>query len=111
MGQATMPKPGGEIRDVRLTTALGERYLSYALSTILSRSLPDVRDGRKPVHRRPPWPHETGRRGHGGTQQQSRGLFESETHGPSPSVAASGVLGGPGGGAGFTVSSRWRKYR
>ena len=32
--------------------ALGERYLSYALSTIMSRSLPDVRDGLKPVHRR-----------------------------------------------------------
>ncbi len=32
--------------------ALGERYLSYALSTITSRSLPDVRDGLKPVHRR-----------------------------------------------------------
>ena len=31
---------------------LGERYLSYALSTIMSRSLPDVRDGLKPVHRR-----------------------------------------------------------
>lgn len=32
--------------------ALGEKYLSYALSTIMSRSLPDVRDGLKPVHRR-----------------------------------------------------------
>jgi topoisomerase IV subunit A len=32
--------------------ALGERYLSYALSTIMARSLPDVRDGLKPVHRR-----------------------------------------------------------
>lgn len=32
--------------------ALGERYLSYALSTIMSRSLPDLRDGLKPVHRR-----------------------------------------------------------
>lgn len=32
--------------------ALGDRYLSYALSTIMSRSLPDVRDGLKPVHRR-----------------------------------------------------------
>jgi len=52
MGQTTMPKPGGEIRDVRLTDALGERYLSYALSTIMARSLPDVRDGLKPVHRR-----------------------------------------------------------
>lgn len=40
------------IRDVNLKEALGERYLSYALSTIVSRSLPDVRDGLKPVHRR-----------------------------------------------------------
>jgi topoisomerase-4 subunit A len=44
--------PAGEIREVRLTRALEERYLSYALSTIMSRSLPDVRDGLKPVHRR-----------------------------------------------------------
>jgi len=44
--------PGGEIRDVDFADALGERYLSYALSTIMSRSLPDVRDGLKPVHRR-----------------------------------------------------------
>lgn len=42
----------GEIRDTRLSEALSERYLSYALSTITSRSLPDVRDGLKPVHRR-----------------------------------------------------------
>jgi topoisomerase-4 subunit A len=41
-----------EIRDVDFADALGERYLSYALSTIMSRSLPDVRDGLKPVHRR-----------------------------------------------------------
>jgi len=46
-------EPGGEqIRDTRLASALGERYLAYALSTIVSRSLPDVRDGLKPVHRR-----------------------------------------------------------
>src|SRR5213596_1787120 len=44
--------PAGEIRDVDFADALGERYLSYALSTIMSRSLPDVRDGLKPVHRR-----------------------------------------------------------
>ena len=44
--------PAGEIRDTRLADALGERYLNYALSTIMSRSLPDVRDGLKPVHRR-----------------------------------------------------------
>src|ERR1700730_14442558 len=42
----------GEIRNVDFAEALGERYLSYALSTIMSRSLPDVRDGLKPVHRR-----------------------------------------------------------
>ncbi|MEE8394147.1 MAG: DNA topoisomerase IV subunit A [Rhodospirillales bacterium] len=42
----------GKIIDARLADALGERYLSYALSTIMSRSLPDVRDGLKPVHRR-----------------------------------------------------------
>ena len=40
------------IRDVDFAEALGERYLSYALSTIMARSLPDVRDGLKPVHRR-----------------------------------------------------------
>src|ERR1700712_1741811 len=42
----------GTIQDTRLEDALGERYLSYALSTIMARSLPDVRDGLKPVHRR-----------------------------------------------------------
>jgi topoisomerase IV subunit A len=40
------------IEPVPLADALGERYLAYALSTITSRSLPDVRDGLKPVHRR-----------------------------------------------------------
>jgi topoisomerase IV subunit A len=44
--------PGGAIEDVALADALSQRYLSYALSTIVSRSLPDVRDGLKPVHRR-----------------------------------------------------------
>ncbi len=41
-----------KIRTVSLADALSERYLSYALSTITARSLPDVRDGLKPVHRR-----------------------------------------------------------
>lgn len=40
------------IEHVDFTKAISERYLSYALSTIMSRSLPDVRDGLKPVHRR-----------------------------------------------------------
>jgi topoisomerase-4 subunit A len=44
--------PKEDIRDTRLADALGERYLAYALSTIMARSLPDVRDGLKPVHRR-----------------------------------------------------------
>jgi topoisomerase IV subunit A len=42
----------GHIEDTALRDALSERYLAYALSTIMSRSLPDVRDGLKPVHRR-----------------------------------------------------------
>ncbi len=41
-----------EIIDQPMTEILSDRYLSYALSTIMSRSLPDVRDGMKPVHRR-----------------------------------------------------------
>jgi len=40
------------IQSVQLVPALSQRYLAYALSTIMSRSLPDVRDGLKPVHRR-----------------------------------------------------------
>lgn len=41
-----------ENTSIDLRTALEERYLSYALSTIMNRALPDVRDGLKPVHRR-----------------------------------------------------------
>jgi topoisomerase IV subunit A len=40
------------IVEAPFASALSERYLAYALSTIMSRSLPDVRDGLKPVHRR-----------------------------------------------------------
>ncbi|MBR0661762.1 DNA topoisomerase IV subunit A [Neoroseomonas oryzicola] len=46
---------GGATRETRLADALSERYLAYALSTITARSLPDVRDGLKPVHRRLLW--------------------------------------------------------
>ncbi|MGS0647846.1 DNA topoisomerase IV subunit A [Komagataeibacter melomenusus] len=42
----------GHIEDTKLADALSQRYLAYAMSTIMSRSLPDVRDGLKPVHRR-----------------------------------------------------------
>jgi topoisomerase-4 subunit A len=41
-----------DIRPEQLASALSERYLAYALSTITQRALPDVRDGLKPVHRR-----------------------------------------------------------
>ncbi|WP_421929674.1 DNA topoisomerase IV subunit A [Neoaquamicrobium sediminum] len=43
---------GDHIEPVDLRKALEERYLAYALSTIMHRALPDVRDGLKPVHRR-----------------------------------------------------------
>jgi topoisomerase-4 subunit A len=48
----SLPAGGGDSRETKLADALSERYLAYALSTIVSRSLPDVRDGLKPVHRR-----------------------------------------------------------
>ena len=50
-----MPIDMTDIRDTPLADALSERYLAYALSTIMARSLPDVRDGLKPVHRRLLW--------------------------------------------------------
>ncbi|MDB5506479.1 MAG: parC [Devosia sp.] len=48
----TLPPAGDHQRIVDLRKALEERYLSYALSTITQRALPDARDGLKPVHRR-----------------------------------------------------------
>jgi topoisomerase IV subunit A len=44
--------PPAETQNIELQAALEERYLAYALSTIMHRALPDVRDGLKPVHRR-----------------------------------------------------------
>ncbi len=46
------PEEGGRIIEEPIGEALARRYLAYALSTITSRALPDVRDGLKPVHRR-----------------------------------------------------------
>jgi topoisomerase IV subunit A len=46
------PPPPPPIEPIKLKDALEERYLAYALSTIMGRALPDVRDGLKPVHRR-----------------------------------------------------------
>jgi topoisomerase-4 subunit A len=55
MGKSLLPPGAGDgdhIEPVDLKKALEERYLAYALSTIMHRALPDVRDGLKPVHRR-----------------------------------------------------------
>ncbi len=52
MGKPVNPPSDGEIESVALKSALEERYLAYALSTIMHRALPDARDGLKPVHRR-----------------------------------------------------------
>src|SRR5581483_1205730 len=47
-----LPPAPPPIEPIKLKDALEERYLAYALSTIMHRALPDVRDGLKPVHRR-----------------------------------------------------------
>src|SRR4051795_4675157 len=52
MGKRLIPPEPSDVQPVALREALEERYLAYALSTIMHRSLPDVRDGLKPVHRR-----------------------------------------------------------
>ena len=55
MGKRLIPPPGDDgkgIQGIELKSALEERYLAYALSTIMGRALPDARDGLKPVQRR-----------------------------------------------------------
>jgi topoisomerase IV subunit A len=52
MGKPVNPPSDGGIETINLKEALEERYLAYALSTIMHRALPDARDGLKPVHRR-----------------------------------------------------------
>ncbi|MGZ5802843.1 MAG: DNA topoisomerase IV subunit A [Xanthobacteraceae bacterium] len=52
MGKQLIPPPPGGSQEIALQDALEERYLAYALSTIMNRALPDARDGLKPVHRR-----------------------------------------------------------
>src|SRR6202049_523829 len=52
MGQPLIPSPGRGAEEIALHEALEQRYLAYALSTIVNRALPDARDGLKPVHRR-----------------------------------------------------------
>ncbi|MGZ5829109.1 MAG: DNA topoisomerase IV subunit A [Xanthobacteraceae bacterium] len=52
MGKQLIPPPPGGSQEIALQDALEERYLAYALSTIMNRALPYARDGLKPVHRR-----------------------------------------------------------
>src|SRR6266566_3702465 len=52
MGKQLIPPDPGQVQEIALREALEERYLAYALSTIMHRALPDARDGLKPVHRR-----------------------------------------------------------
>ena len=51
-GKTTDSPGAGDVQEIALREALEERYLAYALSTIMHRALPDARDGLKPVHRR-----------------------------------------------------------
>src|SRR6201989_656122 len=50
--QLIPPDEHGDVQEIALREALEERYLAYALSTIMHRAPPDARDGLKPVHRR-----------------------------------------------------------
>jgi topoisomerase-4 subunit A len=52
MNKKVMPPEPSPVHEIPLREALEERYLAYALSTIMHRALPDARDGLKPVHRR-----------------------------------------------------------
>lgn len=52
MGKQLIPPDPSHVQEIALRDALEERYLAYALSTIMNRALPDARDGLKPVHRR-----------------------------------------------------------
>jgi len=52
MGKQLIPSRDHGAEEIALHEALEERYLAYALSTIVNRALPDARDGLKPVHRR-----------------------------------------------------------
>ena len=49
---STGGQPPSDVRPVSITEEMKRSYLDYAMSVIVSRALPDVRDGLKPVHRR-----------------------------------------------------------
>ncbi len=51
-GPPDLPPPASDVKPVQITDEMRRSYLDYAMSVIVSRALPDVRDGLKPVHRR-----------------------------------------------------------
>ena len=50
--ETVTPPPGGDIAPISIVEEMKTSYLDYAMSVIVSRALPDVCDGLKPVHRR-----------------------------------------------------------
>ena len=50
--QTALPENSGRVEPVDLRSEMSRSYLDYAMSVIVGRALPDVRDGLKPVHRR-----------------------------------------------------------
>src|SRR3979411_654076 len=71
MGKQLIPPEPSDVQEIALREALEERYLRYALSTIMNRALPDARDGLKPVHRRLLFAMRQLRLGTGGGRQDS----------------------------------------
>ncbi|HJW77059.1 MAG TPA: DNA gyrase subunit A, partial [Beijerinckiaceae bacterium] len=51
-GPPDLPPPASDVKPVQITDEMRRSYLDYAMSVIVSRALPDARDGLKPVHRR-----------------------------------------------------------
>ena len=52
MEKNEIPKINNNIKPISMYDEMSSSYLSYAMSVIVSRALPDIRDGLKPVHRR-----------------------------------------------------------
>ena len=85
MANTTAEPPEDRILDTPFDSALGDRYLVYALSTITARSLPDLRDGLKPVHRRILWGMRLLRLDPGAAYKKSRPR-RRRRHGQIPSA-------------------------
>ncbi len=85
MGKRQLPpEEPAKINEVMLRDALEERYLAYALSTIMHRALPDARDGLKPVHRRILYGMRLLRLDPGVTQEVGENRRRSDGFLPSP---------------------------